>query len=134
MKKKRFPLWIFGLITICAVSSLSAYLISRSAMPEPPRAAEDMPEETPGIPIYHDMVMEEDIPTDTPKAAVIYYSLQSQDNSLILYEVNGEQKKEVRRLPFEKTLYPEEDLSELAAGIRADSLEEGIQIMENFTS
>lgn len=134
MKKNRIPLWIFGMLAVCAVSSLAAYFISRTAMPEPPKAAEELSEETPGIPIYHDIVMEEDAPADTPKAAVIYYSLQSQDNFLILYEVNGEQKTEVRRLPFEKTLYPEEDLSELAEGIRADSLEEGIQIMENFTS
>ena len=45
MKKNRIPLWIFGMLAVCAVSSLAAYFISRTAMPEPPKAAEELSEE-----------------------------------------------------------------------------------------
>lgn len=67
-----------------------------------------------------------------PTYAGIQYLVALEGENLCLYEVDGEQKKRLRKNPIETALYPESDIRELTAGIYAGTLESALEILESF--
>ena len=87
------------------------------------------------VEIYRPMVTTEpEIIEDEPEAVIIYYTLQSEGDVLHLYEINGESRRAIKSLPINPEMFPQEDRELLKSGIKADTLEEGIEIIENFVS
>lgn len=79
--------------------------------------------------------------TDAPEASEapeytqpIYYIVQSNGKLLILYEVDGDTKKEINSFDVNSEMFPPEDRELLKKGIKANTMEEGIEIIENFIS
>lgn len=79
--------------------------------------------------------------TEAPEAAesgeidqAVYYIVQSNEKLLILYEIDGTSKKEINKFDVNPEMFPAEDRELLKSGIKANTLEEGIQIAENFIS
>lgn len=75
-------------------------------------------------------------PEAPPESAVepIYYMLTAEANVLKLCEIDGENKKIVKTAEIMLDMLPKDDVELLKNGIHALSLEEGIEIMENFIS
>ena len=86
------------------------------------------------VQIYRPVITADPEPPEATETPVIYYSLQSDGNLLKLYEVNGDTKKAVKSVPFNPEMFPAEDRQLLEKGIKANTLEEGIETMENFVS
>ena len=82
--------------------------------------------------IYHPVVTSE--PSPKIESEPIFYYLQSEENMLVLYEINGSVQKEVKSTEINPEIFPYEDRELLKNGIKAFTLEEGIEIMENFIS
>lgn len=136
MKSKKILFWLLSLLFIAVGAFSSAYFISTKLSPKPP-TAEDAPLHAKEIINRFEPVVSELPtlpPTPEPTPVMIYYSLVLENRMLVLYEIDGEAKKEIKKLTFEPALFPEEDIRLLKSGIRAKSLEEGIEILENFIS
>lgn len=86
------------------------------------------------IEIYRPVITSEPEPTPEETIEPIYYYLQTEGNFLKLYEIDGEHKKEVKSVEINTNMFPSEDRELLENGIKAFTLEEGIEIMENFIS
>lgn len=91
---------------------------------------EALPQKDETAEIYHPVVTVE--PYEEPPS--VYYMLTAENEALKLYEVNGENKKAVKTAEITPDMFPKEDIELLKNGIHALSLEEGIEIMENFIS
>lgn len=75
-------------------------------------------------------------PDETPEIVYepVYYMLTAEGDALNLYEIDGDNKKTVKTAEITPDIFPKEDIELLKNGIHAFSLEEGIEIMENFIS
>ncbi len=98
---------------------------------EPIQAAEET--DNPAVQIYSPATPEIEEPTPTPYVG-IYYFLQAQDDELRLYEVDGENKKLIKKAAVQTGMFPASDKSMLEQGIKLPNLEESIQYFEDFTS
>lgn len=76
---------------------------------------------------------EEPSPTPTPYVGT-YYFVQSEEDSLNIYEVDGENKTLVKSAEVNLELFPASDKEALQQGVKVNNLEEGIQLIEDFTS
>ncbi len=70
--------------------------------------------------------------TPEPTYAGVRYLVVLEEESLHLYEVEGDRKKQLRKNEIETQLYPESDIRELEDGIYAGTLEGALEILENF--
>jgi len=86
------------------------------------------------VKIYRPLVTIEPEPSEEPAPIPIYYILKNEENKLNLYEIDGEAKKVIKSTEFSPEMFPLEDRVLLKEGIKALSLEEGIEILENFIS
>lgn len=62
----------------------------------------------------------------------IHYLVQASDNSLTLYEVNGESKILIKDWEIDIGLLPPSDAARLKDGITAPTKEKGFEIAEDF--
>lgn len=97
----------------------------------PIQAAEET--ESPAVQIYSPATPEAEEPTPTPYVG-IYYFLQARENELRLYEVDGENRKLIKKAEVQTDMFPAADQSMLEKGIKLLNLEESIQYFEDFTS
>lgn len=119
-------------IGLVAAGVVTGLFLGAPEKPEDPiQAAEET--ETPAIQIYSPATPEVEEPTATPYVG-IYYFLQAQDNELRLYEMNGENRKLIKKAAAQMDMFPASDKSMLEKGIRLLNLEESIQYFEDFTS
>lgn len=86
------------------------------------------------IEIYNPIITESPESVSEEKTQEIAYLIRSEKNYLILYETNGNIQKEINRFEINPEMFPFEDRELLKKGIKANSLEEGIEIAENFIS
>lgn len=109
------------------ISAVSAYIFTRE------KGAEDFVIEE-NKQIYKPVVTEEPSAEAELVYEPIYYSVQTNGSNLNLYEMRGDNKKVVKTFNVNLQMFPEEDVELLKNGIKAMTLEDGLEIMENFTS
>ena len=108
------------------ISAVSAYIFTRE------KGAEDFVIEE-NKQIYKPVITTEP-ETEEIVYEPVYYSVQSVGDALNLYEMQGENRKVVKTFNVNLQMFPEEDVELLKNGIKAMTLEDGLEIMENFTS
>ena len=64
----------------------------------------------------------------------IYYILKNESNILNLYEIKNNDKILIKSSPINTDFLPTEDISSLEKGIIIKTLEDGYQLIEDFTS
>ena len=64
----------------------------------------------------------------------IYYILKNENNILNLYEMKNNDKFLIKSSPINTDFLPTEDISSLEKGIIIKTLEDGYQLIEDFTS
>ena len=109
------------------ISGISAYILARKENSEGIVIRESETAQ-----IYKPVVTEE--PEEEYVYEPIYYSVQTNGNALNLYEVRGGEKKVVKTFDINLQMFPGEDIELLRAGIKAYTLEDGLEIIENFIS
>ena len=131
MKYKKI---IISVSVFTAAAAIAVTMAYRSVREEEKKREIASAQQEESVEIYRPVVTTE--PESTPEATVqpIYYYLQSEENMLNLYEINGESKKLVKSVEVNLQMFPQEDRELLKNGIMALTLEEGIEIIENFVS
>lgn len=79
-------------------------------------------------------VEEADMEEEEEPTPVIYYLVKLEENTLFLYEVDGENYKQVTSLQINAENYPIEDISALKSGIEVYFKEDGYALLENFAN
>ena len=64
----------------------------------------------------------------------IYYIVKLEGKNLVLYEVDGDNKKNITSVTINPENYPEEDIVKLETGVEAGYKEDGYAILENFAN
>ena len=131
MNQKFVIIFMATAVTAGVISIISKYIITPENNPSPKTISDDNQKT---VEIYHPMITTAPLPSDEPEECIIYYTLQSEGDMLHLYEINGEHRKAVKSLPINPEMFPFEDRELLKSGIKANTLEEGIEIIENFIS
>lgn len=72
--------------------------------------------------------------TENNEENLDYYFLVSREKTLLLYQVNDEEKILLKEINFDTSSLPDEDRLKLKAGIAINSLEDGYLLIEDFTS
>lgn len=122
--KKEILLSSVAIIGITGI--ISAYISTYT----PKEIENNVSDERQSIEIYNPVITSEPENTAEP----IYYMLIGEGKKLNLYEINGNVKKIVKSAEITPEIFPEDDIELLKNGIHALSLEEGVEIMENFIS
>ncbi len=130
MKKNGFIISVTAILGISGI--ICAYILTDNSSDIPIEENASNKEES--VEIYHPVITSEPEPAPEKTAEPIYYMLVAEGNKLVLYEINGDTKKAVKSAAITPEIFPEEDIELLKSGIHALSLEEGIEIMENFIS
>ncbi len=117
---------------LIAAGLLIGLLLGRTEQPAAPnQTAERTP--PPAVEIYSPATPEIEEPTATPYVG-IYYFLQAQEEELRLYEVDGENRRLIKKAPVDTSMFPAADRTMLEEGIQLLNLEESVQYFEDFTS
>ena len=127
--KQKFSLFAASAAILSAFAIFAAYNLTRreesASLPSPTEES---------VEIYRPVITAEPEPSPAAAPEPIFYYLQSEDDALVLYEIDGELQKEIKRVNFSPDMLPSEDRELLKNGIKAFTLEEGVEIMENFIS
>lgn len=130
MKKRTIIISSSAAMLFCILAATAAYKLART--PDKPQSEENPPREE-SVQIYRPVITAEPAEEES-ETSVVYYYLQSEGNLLNLYEIDGASKKSVKSVPINPEMFPLEDRQLLKEGIKANTLEEGIEIIENFVS
>lgn len=63
-----------------------------------------------------------------------HYLLKNENNILSLYEISGEERRLIKETGIDTFFLPEEDIKKLNNGIQLSTIEEGFELIEDFTS
>lgn len=130
MKTKKIVLSSAAVLGIAGV--IAAYILTDNS---PDIKSEGTPQNgDESVEIYHPVVTSEPEETAEITPEPVYYMVVAEENKLCLYEIEGDRKKVVKSSNIALDIFPEEDIELLKNGIHALSLEEGVEIMENFIS
>ena len=69
-----------------------------------------------------------------PETILPCYLLKNEDETLTLYEIYGDEKNVVKAVSINSQFFPSEDIKKLSDGIELSSLEEGFNIIADFSS
>ncbi len=123
--KKRYILSL-SLALVCMIAGVSAYISYDNTI-----KSNKEPENINNEKLNNEIADDEHTMVFSPP---IYYCVKSNENFLLLYEIDGEYKKIVKSFSYNPKMFPDEDKRLLESGINVDSLEESIKIIENFIS
>ncbi len=84
--------------------------------------------------IYRPQPTTENTPIVTSQPVIPYYLLKNENDVLSLYEITGEEKTLIKTININSVFLPSEDREKLKKGIAVASLEEGYELIEDFTS
>ena len=121
-------------VSACMAAAAIAIAAAVAYRPGGEEEREIASSEEESVEIYRPVVTAEPTPTAEPATQSVYYYLQSEENMLNLYEINGDSRKIVKSVEVNLQMFPREDRELLKNGIMALTLEEGIEIIENFVS
>lgn len=131
MKKKGFLISAAAAAVITGI--ISAYILTERSVEI--KDKEDIASDEESVEIYRPQITSEpDISSPEPTVEPIYYMVMIEKDKLCLLEINGNARKTVKSAKITPEVLPSEDVELLKNGIHALSLEEGIEIMENFIS
>lgn len=127
--RKNFSKTVVWAMVLCVVAIFTAYRLTiRNKIEEVPETEEK------SVEIYQPVITAEPEENSDFITEPVFYYLQSEDNMLVLYEVDGNIHKVIKSTEINMQIFPYEDRELLKNGIKAFTLEEGIEIMENFIS
>ena len=70
----------------------------------------------------------------TPDLILPCYLLKNENEILTLYEINGNKKNVVKTVSINSQIFPPEDIKKLSAGIKLSTIEEGFNLIADFSS
>lgn len=72
--------------------------------------------------------------TLAPSPILPCYLLKNENEILTLYEINGNEKNVVKTVSINSQFFPPEDIKKLSTGIKLSTIEEGFNLIADFSS
>ena len=98
------------------------------------QAVQDSKQKTlPSLESYNPQTVEENS-LDNSSELTVKYLLKDENGTLTLYRVSDEITSIIKSVSFNSSILPSDDRIKLQKGIYLDSIEQGFQLIEDFTS
>lgn len=133
MKYKNLLSMLFTGIIFVGCGFLTGFIIANE---KPPAIIDEISYTTPPLAsIEANPVVSTNIEaTKEPEYYGVRYLIKLNGNNLCLYELDGENKKELKSTEINASLFPENDIKEIKNGIFSGTKEGALEIYENFIS
>ncbi len=130
MRLRRNYLYLL-LLFVLGVSGFGAGFLTCRLITKPQEEVNS--ENTRTVEIYKPQPTEQNIGSDELQPS-FYYLLQNEDDILKFYEVNGEERVLIKSVQINSQILPREDKRKLEIGIKTTNIEEGFNLIEDFSS
>ena len=130
MRERKNYLYLLLLFVLGASGFGAGFLTCRLVM-QPNEKVDNLQTKT--VEIYNPEPADENFKLSEQEMS-FYYLLQNENDILKLYEINGDERVLIKSVQINSQILPQEDKRKLEIGIKTTNIEEGFNLIEDFSS